>query len=183
MLCIFLRYYTPGLFTDEHLAKVFEHLYIISPIGGDRYFMPSLLPHFPPDELKKLLVDPATPPLLFHFTDGCAPTGLFCALLVCLTSPKRGWKVSLDSKFLTGVRSNAACLSVPGMGLYCILVDSFHQFEVHYRCRAGSEKHLPKISEVVTEALEEITYNRGYKIALPRKAFFCRAEEHEGLVL
>ena len=178
---IFVSHYTPGLFTDEHLAIIFEHLYIISRVDDGSYFMPALLPHFSPKELENLLEDPAKPPLLFHFTDGCAPTGLFCALLVCLTSPTRGWKVHLKSKFLKGVRSNAACLQVPEMALLCIIVDSFHQFEVHYRCSAGSEKYLPKISEAVCEALEEVSHNRKYTIVFPRKSFFCRSEEHLGL--
>ena len=175
--------YFPPLFTDEHLLKIFEHLYIISRLEDGRYFMPALLPHFSKVKLEELLDDPSRPPLLYHFSDGCAPTGLFCALLVCLTSPKRGWKVHLKSKFLEGVKSNAACLTVPQLGLLCIIVDSFHQFEVHYRCAPGSEQYLPIVSEAVTEGLEEVAHNRGYKIVFPRKAYFCRSNDHIGLVV
>ena len=171
--------YHPPLFTNDDVLKIFEHLYIIARLEGGCYFMPALLPHFSKVKLEELL-DPSRPPLLYHFSDGCAPTGLFCALLVCLTSPKRGWKVHLKFKFLEGVKSNAACLEVPQLGLLCIIVDSFHQFEVHYRCAPESEQYLPIVSEAVTEGLEEVIHNREYKIIFPRSAYFCRSNHHIG---
>ena len=175
----FPKYYVheDGLFTEESLVKIFEHLYIVAHLADGRFFMPALLPHFTPEELKQLH-DPSKPPLLFHFGEGCAPAGLFCAVLVCLTSPHIGWKVWPDSKILEGVRSNAACLKCPGLGIAVALVDSFSQFEVHYRCSSGREKYLCKVNEVITEALEEVIHNREYKIALPTRAFLCQSKDH-----
>ena len=175
--------YCPPLFTNEHLLKVFEHLYIVARLEDGRYFMPSLLPHFSKVELEQLLYDSSKPPLLYHFSDGCAPPGLFCALLVCLTSPKRKWKVHLKSKFLKGIKSNAACLEVPQLGFLCIIVDTFFQFEVHYRCAPGSDKYLPIVSEAITEGLEEVAYNRKYNISFPARVFSCRSTDHIGLVV
>ena len=82
------KHYVPDLFTENELLLIFEHLYIVAQVGEGRYFMPSLLPHFTPNELQQLSPDPSKPPLLFCFEDGCSPAGLFCALLVCLTSPR-----------------------------------------------------------------------------------------------
>ena len=172
----FPKYYIPGLFSEEGLVKIFEHLYIIAPLLDDRFFMPALLPHFTPEDLKQLH-DPSKPPLLFYFGEGCAPAGLFCAVLVCLTSPHIGWKLSLKAKPLKGVRSNAACLD-SGLGILVILVDSFSQFEVHYRCDERRTKYLNKVNEVVYEALEEVIHNRKYNIALPSRAFYCQSENH-----
>ena len=177
----FPKHYVQRLFTEKELVKIFEHLYIIAKVREGRYFMPALLPHFTPDDLKKLFENSSNPPLLFHFDKGCAPAGLFCALLVCLTSPKIGWKVHLGEP-LKGVRSNAACLVIPGVRFKVIIVDMFHQFEVHYRCPSGRENFLSKIGEVISEALEEVVYNRSYNMpAFPTKCFFCRSEEHSGL--
>ena len=175
----FPKYYVheDGLFTEKNLVKIFEHLYIVARLADGRFFMPALLPHFTPEELKQLH-DPSKPPLLFHFGEGCAPAGLFCAVLVCLTSPHVGWKVWPDSEILKGVRSNAAFLKCPGLGIAVALVDSFSQFEVHYRCSSGHEKYLCKVNEVITEALEEVINNRKYKIALPTRAFLCRSKDH-----
>ena len=172
----FPKYYIPGMFSEEGLVKIFEHLYIIAPLSDDQFFMPALLPHFTPEDLKQLH-DPSKPPLLFHFGKGCAPAGLFCAVLVCLTSPHIGWKLSLKAKPLKGVRSNAACLD-SGLGILVILVDSFSQFEVHYRCDERCNKFLNKVNGVVYEALEEVIHNRKYNIAIPSRAFYCQSENH-----
>ena len=175
----FPKYYVSedGLFTEKSLVKIFEHLYIVARLADGRFFMPALLPHFTPEELKQLH-DPSKPPLLFHFGEVCAPAGLFCAVLVCLTSPNIGWKVWPDSAILEGVRSNAAFLKCPGLGIAVALVDSFSQFEVHYRCSSGREKYLCKVNEVITEALKEVIHNREYKIALPTRTLFCRSKDH-----
>ena len=170
----FPKHYVPGLFTEKELLLIFEHLYIVAQVGEGRYFMSSLLPHFAPNELQQLSPDPSKPPLLFNFEDGCAPVGLFCALFVCLTSPRIGWEVYIGRP-LRGVRSNAACLSIPNMRCLVTIVDAFHQFEVHCEFPKGREYYLPKVNEVVTEALEEVIHNRKYDIPFPKKSFFCRS--------
>ena len=171
----FLKHYVPRLFTENELLMIFEHLYIVAEIEKGCYFMPSLLPHFKPSELRQLSPNPSKPPLLFHFEDGCAPAGLFCALMVCLTSPRIGWEVYLRSP-LKGVRSNAVCLSISDTRVLVTVVDAFNQFEVHCRYPNGREYHLPKVNEVITEALEEVIHNRKYGIAFPKKSFLCRVE-------
>ena len=171
------NHYVPGLFTENELLLIFEHLYIVTQVDEGRYFMPSLLPHFAPNELQQLSPDPSKPPLLFYFEDGCSPAGLFCALLVCLTSPRIGWKVHLGPP-LGGVRSNAACLSIHKKPIIVTIVDVFHQFEVYFRCSSKREYNLPIVKEVITEALEEVMHNRKYTIAFPKKSFFCRSTEH-----
>ena len=170
----FPKHYVPGLFTEKELLLIFEHLYIVTQVGEGRYFMSSLLPHFTPNELQQLSCDPSKPPLLFYFEEGCSPAGLFCALFVCLTSPRIEWEVFLGPP-LEGVRSNAACLSIPNTRCLVTIVDTFHQFEVHCNIPKGREYHLPKVNEVVTEALEEVIHNRKYAIPFPKKFFFCRS--------
>ena len=170
----FPKHYVPGLFTEDDLVKIFEHLYIFAHLENGKYFMPALLPPFTPTELDQLL-NPSTPPLLFHFEDSCAPAGLFCALVVCLSSQPISWKVRHDIKPLMGTKSNAVCFHIPGLRLVITLADSFNQFEVHHRCAEGYESYLPKITEVVSEGLEEVVHNRKFNIKLPKKAFFCRA--------
>ena len=172
----FPKHYIPDLFTEAELVKIFQYLYIFAEIENGKIFMPALLPPFTPIELDQLL-NLSTPPLLFHFEDSCAPAGLFCALVVCLTSRLTGWKVRHNIKPLNGVKSNAACFVIPGISLVATLVDSFYQFELHYRCSPAHEKHLPKIREVVSEGLEEVIHKRMFPIEIPKRAFFCRSSE------
>ena len=170
----FPKHYVPGLFTEKDLVKIFEHLYIFARLEDGTFFMPALLPPFTPVELDQLL-NPSTPPLLYHFEDSCAPAGLFCALIVCLSSQPISWKVRHDIKPLMGTKSNAVCFQIPKRRLVITLADSFNQFEVHYRCAEGYEKYLPEIREAVSDGLEEVVHNRKFSIELPKKAFFCRA--------
>ena len=177
----FPKHYIRGLFTNNELLKIFESHYIVAHIDEGHYFMPALLPHFTKRELEKLL-DPSKPPLLFPFTDGCAPTGLFCALIVCLTSPMIGWKVLHNSRCFSGVKSNAVCLHVPQLGLLCILVDSYYHFELHYRCAPDHEQYLPQIRVIVSNALEEVIKINGNMIShLQRRLSLCRSD-HQHLI-
>ena len=170
----FPEHYVPGLFTEADLVKIFEHLYILTRLEDGTFFMPALLPPITPIELDQLL-NPSTPPLLYHFQDSCAPAGLFCALIVCLSSQPISWKVRHDIKPLMGTKSNAVCFHIPGLRLVITLADVFNRFEIHYRSAEGYEMYLPKIREVVSEGLEEVVHNRKFSIKLPKKAFFCRA--------
>ena len=172
----FPKHYAPGLFTEEDLLKILEHLHIVAPLNHGQFFMPALLPRCTPEDLKQLH-DPSKPPLLFHFSEGCVPAGLLCALLVCLTSPQIGWKFFHNSKLLKGVRENAACLDF-GLGILIALVDSYCQIEVHYRCHSGREKYLCKVNEVIREALEKVVSDWKYNVAFPRLSFFCRSADH-----
>ena len=172
----FPKHYIADLFTEDDMVKIFKYLYIFAEIENGKFFMPALLPPFTPVELDQLL-NLSTPPLLFNFEDSCAPAGLFCALVVCLASHLTKWKVRHDIKPLNGVKSNAACFVIPGISLVATLVDSFYQFELHYRCFPQHEKHLPRIREVVSEGLEEVIHNRKFNTAIPKKAFFCRSSE------
>ena len=171
----FPKHYGPGLFTEEDLVEIFEYLYIFARLENGTFFMPALLPPFTPDELHQLLK--ASTPLLFHFEDSCAPAGLFCALVVCLTSNRIRWKARHDLDPLMGTKSNAVCFEIPDLGLVITIADSFNQFEVHYKCVEKYKKYLPKIREVVSEGLEEVVYNRKFNIMLPKQSFFCRAPE------
>ena len=164
----FPKHYIPDLFSEDDMVKIFAHLYICAEIENGKFFMPALLPPFTLIELDQLL-NLSTPPLLFHFVDSCAPAGLFCALVVCLASHLTGWKVRHDIKPLNGVKSNAVCFVIPGLSLVATLVDSFYQFELHYRCSPPHEKYLPRIREVVSEGLEEVIHNRKFNTAIPRR--------------
>ena len=171
----FPKHYVPDLFTEEDLVEIFEYLYIFARLENGTFFMPALLPPFTPHELHQLLK--ASTPLLFHFEDSCAPAGLFCALVVCLTSNRIRWKARHDLDPLMGTKSNAVCFEIPYLGLVITIADSFNQFEVHYKCPEKYKKYLPKIREVVSEGLEEVVYNRKFNIVMPKQSFFCRAPE------
>ena len=178
----FPRHYAPEIFSEKNVADIFVSLYICSKINGDKYFMPALLSPLSRNELLQIQ-NPSFPPLVYHFGGSCSPAGLFCALVVCLSV--RGYKLLADQDDFPfpNPHSNAVCFSTPFLRIYIAVVDSFSQFEVHYYSRADLkflQKSLPKIRATFEDALEEVIYNRKYKVDFPPKAFFCRAEECQG---
>ena len=177
----FPQHYAPEIFSEKDVADIFVSLYICSRINGDKYFMPALLSPLSHNELLQIQ-NPSFPPLVYHFGGSCSPAGLFCALVVCLSV--RGYKLLADEDDLPFKKphSNAICFSTPFHRIGIAVVDSFLQFEVHYFTGSDLDlqKYLAKIRETFEDALEEVIYNRKYKIDSPPKAFFCRAEGCQG---
>ena len=75
-------------FSQNDLLLLLEELLIIAKVGEDRYFMPCVLPLEQPtsDARHKLRSDSDFAPLVFSFPSGYSPRGIYCALIVYLTS-------------------------------------------------------------------------------------------------
>jgi len=85
-------------FSQNDLLLLLEKLLIVAKVGEGRYFMPCVLPVEPQhsDEWDKLVSESDFPPLVFSFSNGYSPRGLFCALIVYLTSltSPQIWKIA-----------------------------------------------------------------------------------------
>ena len=121
----FLKHFVPDLFTPHQLLLVFQNLFIVAPISGTTYFMPSLLPEIVSEELEEYR--PTTDidsPVLVYFPDGCCPGGAFCCLCVYLIS-KCGWKTE-GKLFRNYLMFHVGCENHE-----VVIIDAFHYFEVY----------------------------------------------------
>ena len=92
--------YKPGEFSQNDLLLLLKELLIIAKVEEDRYFMPCVLPveQRNSDARRKLIAKSAFAPLVFSF-NGYSPRGLYCALIVYLTSHSQAgtdvWNITL----------------------------------------------------------------------------------------
>ena len=167
----FSHHYAPKLFTPSDLIKLFRGLLIFAPLTTKKYFMPSLLPMIPAEEVKRYCPPPSSTitPLLVHFSNRCAPNGVYCALVVHLLSV---WKLLYRSGTSPAcVSRNCICFRLPGKPATVSLIDSFSFFEVHVE--TSSTKILHQIRESVFAGLENASHTLKYYDLKPVEAFFC----------
>lgn len=85
-------------FSQNDLLLLLEKLLIVAKVGEGRYFMPCVLPVEPQhsDDRDNLVSESDFPPLVFSFPNRYSPRGLFCALIVYLTSltSPQTWKIA-----------------------------------------------------------------------------------------
>ena len=74
--------------TPPMLLKLLEHLNVVVPLGGDRYFMPCAIAHLGEDPPTGDTQSSTIPPLLITFKSGYCPKGLFGALIACIANRK-----------------------------------------------------------------------------------------------
>ena len=70
------------------LLKLLEHLNVVVPLDGERYFMPCAIAHLDEDPVTGHTRSSTIPPLLITFKSGYCPKGLFGALVACITNKK-----------------------------------------------------------------------------------------------
>ena len=134
------------------------------------YFIPALLPvqdvHEAHAQGEALAAKSSLVPLVFLFSDECAPSGLFCAVVVKLLSSN--WEVNAKAK----AYSNAFTLQKCKPKLAITLIDSFKSFEVH----CSKEDKQPEIKNKIQEVIKSVIHSRKYKCGL---AFFCPCSKCE----
>ena len=165
--------------TNEKIISIFKRLLIASKVDKDKYFIPAFLPILNTQGIRILTSHEksSTVPLVLLFADQCAPSGLFCALVVYLTSKE--WEIDTDA----GMYSNAITLfynkRMPNVKV--ILIDSFKYYELH----CSEEDRLKEVQENVKSAIKLVIKQRDYKCELPRIAFFksCKEKKCNGLAI
>ena len=70
------------------LLKLLEHLNVVVPLDGDRYFMPCAIAHLGEDPATGDTKSATIPPLLITFKSGYCPKGLFGALVARIVNKK-----------------------------------------------------------------------------------------------
>ena len=91
-------------FSQNDLLLLLEKLLIVAKVGEGRYFMPCVLPVEPQhsDDRDKRVLESDFPPLVFSFPNRYSPRGLFCAVIVYLTSltSPQIWKIAPYEKLV-----------------------------------------------------------------------------------
>jgi len=72
--------------TPPMLLKLLEHLNVVIPLGGDRYFMPCAITHLDEDPATDHTQSTTISPLLIIFKSGYCPKGLFGVLVACIAN-------------------------------------------------------------------------------------------------
>ena len=159
--------------TCDNVFKIFQKLLIAANIDEGNYFIPALLPmqdvHEARAQGEALAAKSSLVPLVFLFSDECAPSGLFCAVVVKLLSSN--WEVNAKAK----AYSNAGTLQKCKPKLAITLIDSFKSFEVH----CSKEDKQPEIKNEIQEVIKSVIHSRKYKCGPPQIAFFCPCSKCE----
>ena len=128
-----------------YFINLLDHLNIVAPIDskGKEYFMPSVLPSFPPTKSAQKFIDIDKfygaiqhVPLLVGFKNGPMPHGLFCRLIVELfRNLPTGWHVPLLSiQEMQHVYNNLITFPTT-TGHFVSLFYKIGYLEVQVRCR------------------------------------------------
>ena len=176
-----------GLFTVEMFISLLEHLDIIAEVetAGPQptYFMPCVLHRIRVDEHQRrskwTMPNDRVDPLLIYFPSGWSPRGLFCALIVSLTSPNNTprWTVTSNVRKFSPSR-NLIEFKVAGKRGTVIIVDAMKWFEVH---TSGIPEDCQEIRCKIYEKMNEILTRLFYEKSevKPQDGFFCVGMECE----
>ena len=178
----FSKHYVSGLFTPDNLLHLLQGLLMVAPTtyyGYTEFFMPSLLPSMTQEDISKyrLPTTSTVAPLLMYFPDGCAPNGIFCALVVYLLSTCK-WKISYQSCTPSCVACNCIEFQLPIIPGSVTLIDSFTHFEVHPSIPERLyPKFCPETRQHIVSGLEKAFELNSCEDFESEVAFFCHCKE------
>ena len=191
ILSEFKSRYVVGLFEENDLISLFEHLLIVAEVSEGDYLMPCLLraepaiPHPSPDSTS--LVVPA---LLFYFKDG-PRLGVYCTLLSSLITDFK-WELLTENRRPVQLSRNRARFSIPGKHPgHITITDSFSTFfhiDISFPDDIGSSKALevcrevcPSIRETILAGIRKASRRLNYKNSIPEAAFLCPKNHTDSL--
>ena len=172
------------LFTIEMFISLLEHLNIIAEVEAlgpqPTYFMPCVLHRIRVDEHQRrskwAMPNDKVDPLLIYFPSGWSPRGLFCALIVSLTSLNNTprWTLTTNVRKFSPSR-NLIEFRVGQKRGTVIIVDAMKWFEVHTSCIPEDCQEIRcKIYEKINEVLTKLSYEES--AVKPQAGFFCDEE-------
>ena len=149
-------------FLQKHLLLLLQELLIIARVGDDRYFMPCVLPVEKPGSVArcKLLSESDFAPLVFSFPSGYSPRGLFCALIVYLTSRVKSyaWNITPNNNLARKrnlIEFNIQTFNSPSESVGTVVIeDRVSVFVVYAFCDSN---YCLEIRKTVSTALDQAT--------------------------
>ena len=167
-------------FSQKDLLLLLQELLIIARVGDDCYFMPCVLPveQASSNIRRQLLSDSNFEPLVFSFPSGYSPRGMFCALIVYLTSQVKShtWNITTNNDDLVRKRNLIEfniTSTIPSEPIGTVVIeDTLSLFVVYAYCEP---EYCPEIRltvyTAVLHATEKLFYDHS-KIEC-EVGFFC----------
>ena len=180
MLGRFCKHYIPGIFSPEHMIKLFKHLLILADLNDTEYFMPSLLQtleHSQLNERRASCVSTCAPLVVF-FPDGL-PLGMLCSLVVFLLSQENhfptAWKLEVEpTGNPTCLFRNCITFVIPGVPGSVTLFDCVKFFKIHACVPSRLLPELcPLVRNAVFSGLESASIVLDYSDTKPLAALLC----------
>ena len=174
----FSSHYHEPTFGREHLTTLLEKLLVFARLSPNTWFMPCVLKHLTPQEIKKYCMSQF--PLVVHFPDGGPQHGVCCSLIahVLSTANKHpyAWKIRLASNDPACLYRNCIQFEVPKFGGFVMLIDRYMYFEVHVRTsRRKLDELWQHVRCAIFHGVESVSVTLGYSNNKPRPAILCPA--------
>ena len=174
----FPSHYRDDLFTSADFLKLLEGLLIAGKLENGKYFIPSLLPDLPVEEVKKYRVLSSTKhpaPLTIYYPNIWVPVGIMPSLIVYLQNISK-W--TLSSSKSACLKHNCIQFSLPdGKPGSVVLIDSTKFLEVHVKQSIKVDPKLcTKIGQDIIAGLDEAHRSLHYEPPKAEVGFLCSGE-------
>ena len=172
----FSSHYHEPVFTRKHLTTLLERLLVFARLSPDTWFMPCVLKHLKPEEIRPHCV--SLSPLVVHFPDGGPQHGVCCSLIAhVLSSANRHpcpWSVRLAHNSPACLYRNCVQFQVSDYNGFVLLIDRYTYFEVHVRTsRSKLVEVWRHLRCAVFSGLESVSIRLGYSNNKPSPAILC----------
>ena len=182
----FSKNFVSGLYEPQHALKLFQSLFIASPLGIGKYLLPFLLPMISKTDIHKYRPSRSNlPALMVRFKTvltsevTCSPNGLFCGLVASLISTykwiiKETYDETKTEHCTVCMARNVVILAhneIPG-SLTLINMQDF--FEVHIEADQRVLPHLcPKLYQMIFSGINDVLKSFKYIDCTPVLAYRC----------
>ena len=172
----FSSHYHEPTFGRKHLTTLLEKLLVFSRLSPDTWFMPCVLKHLTPQEIKKYCISQFA--LVIHFPDGGPQHGVCCSLIARFLSTANkhpyAWKIRLASNDPACLYRNCIQFEVPECAGFVMLIDRCMYFEVHvYTSTKKLDELWQHVRCAIFHGVESASVTLGYSNNKPRRAILC----------
>ena len=173
----FSSHYHEPVFTRKHLTTLLERLLVFARLSPDTWFMPCVLKHLKPEDIRPHCVSPS--PLVVHFPDGGPQHGVCCSLIAHVLSTANRhpcpWSVRLAHNSPACLYRNCIQFQVSSdYNGFVLLIDRYTYFEVHVRTSPSKLVEVWRhVRCAVFSGLESVLITLGYSNNKPSPAILC----------
>ena len=182
----FSKCYVPGLYEPQHAIKLFQSLFIASPLGEGKYLLPFLLPTILKTDIHKYRPSCSIlPAFVVRFKTistsdvTCAPNGIFCGLVASLLTTYK-WIIKKthdenERKLHTECMArNVVILAHDELPGKLTLINMQYFFEVHIEADERMLPHFcPKLREMILAGIQSVLTTFKYVDCTPVVAYLC----------
>ncbi|CAI8021287.1 hypothetical protein GBAR_LOCUS12642, partial [Geodia barretti] len=172
----FSSHYQETVFTRKHLTTLLERLLVFARLSPGTWFMPCVLKHLKPKEIRPHCVSPS--PLVVRFPDGGPQHGVCCSLIAHVLSRANRhpcpWSVRLAHNSPACLYRNCIQFQVSDYNGFALLIDRYTYFEVHvHTSRSKLVEVWRHVRCAVFSGLESVSTTLGYSNNKPSPAILC----------